>query len=430
METEKELLNLDGYETVFIEDRKITDTLAGAESATPVKDSAAANNENAGSEDAMCPLVGDANNVRDMTPAMNSEKFAGVGVEPDELDDLTSEKFSEVKPANRNADDEEEIDLPEDTVLPDKETQSLIADVIKVGKEFQPAHKKLNTIIKVQRAKIVFLKIKFGVRQGVAGYPLLITSNGRKTAMLWDEFVLFYFGVTSRRLNQLLDVKDDKDTRTTTKPSDEEKPLYKKGYNTAMEEAEKRLKLLQATPKAVDMAEHIVELEERLKVVNNQNWQLAETVAQYEDNAFRNPEEYAPAPEPVTMEAWEKHSLPDAKFQKKYFEHAKAYFVERYQYAFGGGDFGKVLAILKGDQKRVAANAQDIQQLGLVIADAAEHLKMLATVMTTMAKAPGQPSPEAVPENVAQAKKPEKAVAETAAPAKPSSVRHDEPSAA
>lgn len=150
----------------------------------------------------------------------------------DEFDAITptSEIISEVEPETEDETETEEDDLPEGCITPDPKTASLIHDVIAVAGEFKPLHKKLATIIEAHRAEIVLLKSKFGVRKGCAGSPMLIG----KEAMTWEEFVVFYFDVSSRRLNQLLDVRDDKDTRLVTETPDSEKPLYKRGYDAAM----------------------------------------------------------------------------------------------------------------------------------------------------------------------------------------------------
>jgi hypothetical protein len=126
---------------------------------------------------------------------------------------------------------EAEENLPEETERPNKETSDLIAVVIRVADEFRPCHTKLGIIIDEHRAKIVALKRKFGVHRGSRGHRLLIPKDGKNVPLYWDDFVVFHFGVTSRRLNQLLEVKDDQELGITRfKRPDVEKPLYKRGF--------------------------------------------------------------------------------------------------------------------------------------------------------------------------------------------------------
>lgn len=204
-----------------------------------------------------------------------------MGICADELDGLTSEIISEVEPDEPETEGEPEV-LPEGTAEPDEETAHLIADVIKVADEFRPAHTKLKKIIEANRVKIVLLKNKFGVKKGSAGHHLLIGAKGKKTPMLWEGFVIFYFDVTPKRINQLLDVDDEKDGKTIVKPAEHEKPLYKKGYAAAMTEANKRLELLQPSPEDMDMAEQIVQLKEKVDLLTRQTDELGATADGHE----------------------------------------------------------------------------------------------------------------------------------------------------
>jgi hypothetical protein len=199
----------------------------------------------------------------------------------DELDGLTSENFSEVEPDEPETEKQVE-DFPEGAKFPDEETVNLIACVIKLADDFKPAHTKLKNIIEANRVKILLLKDKFGVRKGWAGHHLLVGRSGKKTPMLWADFVLFYFDVTPKRINQLLDVEDEKERSLTIKFRDDEKPLFKKGYAAAMEEANKRLELLQPTAAAVNMAEQIVQQNEHINFLSHQNDELAATAGGFE----------------------------------------------------------------------------------------------------------------------------------------------------
>ena len=163
-----------------------------------------------------------------------------ITVHEDELDTLTSENISEVaQPDIQTSEEisEAEENLPEETERSNKETSDLIAVVIRVADEFRPCHTKLGIIIDEHRAKIVALKRKFGVHQGSRGHRLIIPKDGKNVPLYWDDFVVFYFGVTSRRLNQLLEVRDDPELGITRiKKPDVEKPLYKKGFEAGKKE--------------------------------------------------------------------------------------------------------------------------------------------------------------------------------------------------
>ena len=99
---------------------------------------------------------------------------------------------------------------------PSKEEIVLISNVVAVGTQFKPLHQKLTDLFTAEvKAQIEKLKTEvFGVTQGDAGKVVLIAggTNGTKCPnasgdhqMLWGEFVTYAFGVTSRRINQLLD---------------------------------------------------------------------------------------------------------------------------------------------------------------------------------------------------------------------------------
>jgi hypothetical protein len=146
-----------------------------------------------------------------------------------------SEIISEVERPN-----EEEADdfMVEDAVIPNLETKLLVEEVIHIGCEFKPAHEKLKVIIEKHRFKILSLKEAFGVRQGCGGAHLIIGHE----PFNWEEFILTYFGVTSRRLNQLLDARDSKNTHLIVVPTPEtEKPLFKKGKIAGIAEARRQM---------------------------------------------------------------------------------------------------------------------------------------------------------------------------------------------
>jgi len=82
----------------------------------------------------------------------------------------------------------------------------LLAAVIAAGEEFKAIHKKLSELFDGGlREQIEALKADvFGVSKGVSGRQVLV----QKKLMCWSEFCLFCFGVSSRRINQLLDIED------------------------------------------------------------------------------------------------------------------------------------------------------------------------------------------------------------------------------
>jgi hypothetical protein len=154
--------------------------------------------------------------------AQNSAAFLNLETTIDELRGVTSKKIFEVEEGKA----EEEVCHAADAraaVVPDAETQSLIADVIRNADEFKIQHKKLRTL--VDPIKIMLLKAKFGVRQGCAGHALLIGG----LEMMWDAFVIRHYDCTTTRINQLLNLKDAKDEAPTFKLPDEDKALGCRG---------------------------------------------------------------------------------------------------------------------------------------------------------------------------------------------------------
>jgi hypothetical protein len=82
----------------------------------------------------------------------------------------------------------------------------LLEAVMAAGEEFKAIHKKLRELFDGGlREQIEALKADvFGVSKGVSGRQVLV----QKKLMCWSEFCLFCFGVSSRRINQLLDIED------------------------------------------------------------------------------------------------------------------------------------------------------------------------------------------------------------------------------
>jgi hypothetical protein len=82
----------------------------------------------------------------------------------------------------------------------------LLAAVIAAGEEFKAIHKKLTELFDGGlREQVEALKANvFCVSRGVSGRQVLV----QKKLMCWSEFCLFCFGVSSRRINQLLDIED------------------------------------------------------------------------------------------------------------------------------------------------------------------------------------------------------------------------------
>jgi hypothetical protein len=141
----------------------------------------------------------------------------------------SSEKISEVSDVSQNGSGEEGTAL-----VPDRETSLLIDRIINISAGFIPAYEKLQSVIQRNRQEIILLKNAFGVRQGYGGRMFVI----RETPFTWKRFVRQYLSLTPRRLNQLLDVKDDKGERRVVPET--EKPLYKKGVAAGLAKAERQ----------------------------------------------------------------------------------------------------------------------------------------------------------------------------------------------
>jgi hypothetical protein len=296
-----------------------------------------------------------------------------ITIHEDELDTLTPEMFSEVEPES----------LPEGTVIPDRETACLIADVLSAAQEFRPIHQKLKDVVKKHRTKIVLLKNKFGVRMGTQGYPLLIG----KAPMFWEEFVNFYFGVTSRRLNQLLDVRDEKETTAlVTLTPDEEKPLYKKGVRAGLQKSEGELMQLRSTlsilepkPKAQELTERILHLEALLEAEREDTKKAIGHLTLQKERMIRDPQMAVmdvERPRP-TVDDWKNlKSHPGGTYKLKYFAEAGESFWDRYRNIFSQTAFRKALEKV-GDPK----HRDDLATLAKLIQSAADDLRTLAEVV-------------------------------------------------
>jgi hypothetical protein len=289
----------------------------------------------------------------------------------------TSEKISEV----------DDMDFPEGTTVPDKETLTLIADVIAAADEFRPVHQKLKDVVSAHRTKITLLKSKFGIRMGHAGHRVVVGNS----AMMWEEFVTHYFGVTPRRLNQLLDVKDDKSDLTIVQTPDEEKSLFKKGvataerkhedYRLAMEE---KLRVLGATTDAQKLAERVAVLEAALEENEIDAGKRIAELENINQQLYRNPhipiaeaeamkgQEPASAP---TLEEWFKHknTQVEYRYKLKYFRQASNHFLSGYRGTVSSVTFQKALKMV-GDAKCV----DDLAVLAAMLNREADDLRLLA----------------------------------------------------
>lgn len=292
-----------------------------------------------------------------------------------ELDDDvklgSSENFSEIDA------------LPEETLVPDAETKALIADVIAAADEFRPVHQKLKDVVEKHRTKIVLLKDKFGVRQGTRGCPVLVC----ETPMYWEDFVVHYFDVTPRRLNQLLDVKDDKDTRgIVTQTPDEEKPLYKKGFRAGLQKSEDEivqlrsaLSILEPKPEAQELTERILHLEALLEAEREDAKKVIGHLALQKERMIRDPQMAVmdvEKPRP-TLDDWKNQkSHPGGTYKLKYFAEAGESFWDRYLYIFSPTAFRKALEKV-GDPK----HRDDLATLAKLIQSAADDLRILAAAV-------------------------------------------------
>lgn len=113
-----------------------------------------------------------------------------------------------------------------------KQHKELLAAIIAVGQEFKPLHKKLTTLFTPEvRQQIETLKTEvFGVSAGLRGNLVAVgedthPTSGPKTSLTfyWDEFVSWCFGVSARRINQLLDTDEVRAERAEAKRLEDER---------------------------------------------------------------------------------------------------------------------------------------------------------------------------------------------------------------
>ena len=96
----------------------------------------------------------------------------------------------------------------------------------------------------------------------------------------------------------------------------------------------------------------------------------------------------APMPQSATYQDWERHQLTATApvYKRKYFAQASSDFTDRFAYSMSGSAFKKLLLILRERPEQVLANAQDFQQLAVVLRSAADSLNLLTVVVTTALK--------------------------------------------
>jgi hypothetical protein len=99
-----------------------------------------------------------------------------------------------------------------DKYKPNSEEKKVITKVIAVGEQFKPLHQKLGELFTPEvRHTIAALKLQtFKVTKGDEGQLVELSVN---KALMWKDFVQTYFGVTARRINQLLDTEEVKAER-------------------------------------------------------------------------------------------------------------------------------------------------------------------------------------------------------------------------
>jgi hypothetical protein len=93
----------------------------------------------------------------------------------------------------------------------------------------------------------------------------------------------------------------------------------------------------------------------------------------------------APMSQSATYQDWERHQLTATApvYKRKYFAQASSDFTDRFAYSTSGSAFKKLLLMLREKPEQVLANAQDFQQLAVVLRGAADNLNLLAAVITT-----------------------------------------------
>src|SRR5438552_14164287 len=70
------------------------------------------------------------------------------------------------------------------------------------GVAYKSFHQSLTPQVKMAA---MVVKTAFGVRQGFAGKTLMVEGH----EMQWSGFVQKYFGITTRRFNQILEIEDE-----------------------------------------------------------------------------------------------------------------------------------------------------------------------------------------------------------------------------
>jgi hypothetical protein len=96
-------------------------------------------------------------------------------------------------------------------VVPSQAWIPIITQAIQRGKEFKVLHTKLTELFN-DRLKNNIVRLKnelFCVKQGSAGRTVNVSTDPKMALnFTWEGFCGYAFGVTSRRINQLLDIKD------------------------------------------------------------------------------------------------------------------------------------------------------------------------------------------------------------------------------
>jgi len=105
---------------------------------------------------------------------------------------------------------------------------------------FKSFNQSLTPVVKTAARK---LKQAFGVRQGFAGRTLKVEG----TEMEWKTFVQKYFGISTRRFNQILEIEDEEATPKERAP---------KSSGSGMDDS---------------LAQQVAELDERLQDIEEEN---------------------------------------------------------------------------------------------------------------------------------------------------------------
>jgi hypothetical protein len=111
-------------------------------------------------------------------------------------------------------------------------------------------------------------------------------------------------------------------------------------------------------------------------------------------SSTRTPENVL-VPPTATYGDWEGHRIPAPDFNLKYFAAASENFKDRFHCAFQGAAFQKILGMLKSKPDQVLSHAQDFEHMVAVLRAEADHLNLLAAVITTVLTP--SPGPAAAP---------------------------------